>query len=313
VRSATRAPVARPERRVCARTRGAPRGRRAPRLACAVLALAVSAGSAPAQIAAGRVVRAAVLSGVVTDTSGVPVPGATVAVERGGSAVTALDGRFVVSDLRPGRTAATVRRLGFLPADFELDLPAGTRVDLAARLVPSPTPLPTVIIDGERRELLLHANGYYDRARTANGRFLGPEFLDQRRHVQLSVVLRETPRVQVQCERAGARCRALVGVRACEARVWVDGTPAPDGALDEVVPRQRVRAVEVYASAPFVPGDFVRPGDTCGAIAIWTELAPSWSRYLPRRRLRLPPAGQPPAGQPPAAPDSAVRTVPNGG
>ena len=65
----------------------------------------------------------------------------------------------------------------------------------------------------------------------------------------------------------------------------MDGVPAPDGVLDEVVPRDRVRGVEVYLSAGFLPGDFLRPGDTCGAIAIWTEVAPTWSRSFPRQRL----------------------------
>ena len=72
--------------------------------------------------------------------------------------------------------------------------------------------------------------------------------------------------------------------------------PAPDGVLDEIVPRNRVRAVEVYRGAGFLPGEFMRPGDLCGAIAIWTEAAPTWSRYLPRQRLTVPkPDSAPPA------------------
>jgi hypothetical protein len=215
------------------------------------------------------------------------------------------EGRFTIGGLPAGHVGATVRRPGFLPADFELDLPAGTRVEVSVRLAPSVAVLPTVVVDGERRELILQANGFYDRARFGTGHFLRPEFLDARRSVPLSMVLREVPRLQLRCEVGGARCRAAIGTpgRACEPRLWVDGTPALDGALDEIVPRDRVRGVEVYTSAGFLPGDFLRPGDSCGAIAIWTELAPTWSRWLPRQRLQLPPAAA-------ARPDTQPRRLP---
>jgi hypothetical protein len=242
-----------------------------------------------------------VLAGVVSDSAGGRVAGATVRLDRGGgTALTDDEGRFVLGALPAGHVGATVRRLGFLPADFELDLPAGTRVEVSVRLVPSAAALPTLIVDGERRELTLQANGFYERARVATGRFLRPEFLDARRGVPLSTVLREVPRVTMRCELGGVRCRATVGPTsaACEPRVWVDGMPAPDGALDELVPRDRVRGVEVYTSAGFLPGDFLRPGDTCGAIAIWTDVAPTWSRYLPRQKLRLPPPDSARAGVP---------------
>lgn len=268
-------------------------------LAAGLALLAAAPGAAGAQ-GAGRLGAAAggrgILTGVVTDSSGSRIPGATVQLERGASVVSDDEGRFAIAGLPPGRIGATVRRVGFLPADFELELPAGKQVDVSVRLARSVAALPTVMVDGERRELGLHANGFYDRARGAAGRFLSPEFLDARRAVTLATVLREVPRMQLRCELGGTRCRAAVGTpgRACEPRLWVDGTPAPDGALDEIVPRDRVRGVEVYTGAGFVPGNFQRPGDTCGAIVIWTEFAPTWSRLLPRQRLRLPATEPPP-------------------
>ena len=255
------------------------------------LSLVRAAAAQPAGSIAAQGRGRAVLTGVVTDSAGTRIGGATVRLDRnGGVTISDDDGRFAIAGLPAGRVGATVRRLGFLPADFELELQPGTRVELAVKLAPSVAALPTVVVDGERRELLLQANGFYERARFGNGTFLRPEFLEARRGVPLSTVLREVPRVTMRCEGTGGRCRAVVGTpaRACEATLWVDGMRAPDGVLDEVVSRDRVRGVEVYASAAFVPGDFVQPGDTCGAIAIWTEVAPTWSHYLPRQRLSVP-------------------------
>lgn len=278
-------------------------------LAAAVVA-ALAVGSAPALAraqSAGTIAAPgrgrAVLTGVVTDSAGAPVAGATVRLDRnGGATVSDDDGRFAIAGLPAGRVGASVRRLGFLPADFELEVQGGTRVEVAVKLAPSAAALPTVVVEGERRELLLEANGFYERARFGNGTFLRPEFLEARRGVPLSTVLREVPRVSMRCDPTGTRCRAAVGTpaRACEPTLWVDGMRAPDGVLDEVVSRDRVRGVEVYASAAFVPGDFVQPGDSCGAIAIWTEVAPTWSRYLPRQKLSVPAL----------RPDSALPRVP---
>jgi hypothetical protein len=183
-----------------------------------------------------------------------------------------------------------VRRLGHLPADFELEVPRGTRVEVAVKLVASPTPQPTVVVEGQRRDFLLYANGFYDRQRVANGTFLDPEFLAARAGVPLHTVLREVTRVRQVCDPSQMRCRTLLdGLgQACEPRVWVDGTLAPAGAFDEIVARQRVRAMEVYRTAPQIPIQFQRLGERCGAILVWTEQAPGWSaRYLPRRVLRL--------------------------
>lgn len=267
-------------------------------VAVAVAAGAERLGAQPATAARGR----SSVAGVVQDDDGRPVPGAVVRFETlGRGVVTGEDGRFALAGLPAGRHPGTVRRLGFLPGDFLLELPSNVRVDVAVRMVASPTALPSVVVDGEQRDFLLHANGYYARARARNGVFLGPEFLSARPGVPLHTVLREVHRLRVQCDPSGARCAtALDGPSGpCRPRLWVDGAVAPDGVLDEVVPRDRVRAVELYRSAPFVPPEFVRAGDVCGAVAIWTDQAPTWSRYLPRQVVTVP---LPPPPEPASAP-----------
>lgn len=249
--------------------------------------LAARPASAQGVAAAGR----SSVVGLVRDSAGQPIAGALVRFEAlGRGVVTGDDGRFAVTGLRAGPLAGGVRRLGYLPGDFVLQMPPGVQVSVEVRMAASPTRLPSVVVDGERRDFLLMANGYYDRARASTGTFLGPEFLEARRGVSLHTLLREVPRVRVVCDPVGLRCDPMFARpgATCAPRLWVDGVVAPAGVVDEIVPRDRVRAVEVYPSAAFVPGDFVRPGDLCGVIAIWTEQAPTWSRYLPRQVVSVP-------------------------
>lgn len=270
--------------------------------------LAAAAGLAPrraavAQAAIAPIPGRAHLVGVVRDSGGTPIPGATVRLTsdpRG--AVSGPDGRFVLPGVLPGPTVGTVRRLGHLPVEFEVDLPRGARVEVAVTLVPSPTRLPTVVVDGERRDFLLYANGFYERRGRGQGVFLDPGFLEPRSAAPLKTVLREVPRLRQRCDPVGARCQMLIerpGAEACEPTVWLDGAPAPDGAVDEVVPVARVRGVEIYRDPLFAPGSFVTPGARCGAIVVWTDAAPGFSAFLPRRKLLLPPPA-----------DSAPATVP---
>jgi hypothetical protein len=166
-----------------------------------------------AVVAAARVPHAAAqasaVRGVVRDDAGAGVPGAVVRFEALRRAVvTDESGRFALAGVPPGRHPAVVRRLGFLPGDFVLDLPAGVAVELLVRMAPSPTPLPSIVVEGERRDYLLHANGYYERARAGAGTFLGPEFLEARPNVALRTLLREVPRLNLRCDPTGQRCAA---------------------------------------------------------------------------------------------------------
>jgi hypothetical protein len=98
------------------------------------------------------------LSGVVTDTLGVPLPLAeliAVGVGDGGGgrnwqvARTDAAGRFAFRDIRPGQYALTVRRIGYNPIQVTIELRDGAPQSVQFELVPRPQQLPDVLVDVE--------------------------------------------------------------------------------------------------------------------------------------------------------------------
>jgi hypothetical protein len=218
----------------------------------------------------------AAIDGTVTDATGRLLAGAVVTVDGLElSDVTTGRGVFVVRGLPPGTQRFLVRRVGYTPAAFELDLPPAATVHLQITMQPALVMLGAIVVDGESRPLPLFRNGFYERAtRQAQGFFYPPDEMDRRRLSSLSALLAEIPGLQV--ERRNNQTVAYgrnVGAGPCELNLWVDGALARVGSapLDELAPAPIVRAVEVYPSAATVPAKYVRQNNLCGAIVVWTR------------------------------------------
>jgi hypothetical protein len=208
---------------------------------------------------AGRVLAAAVVT-----AQGLPV-----------SDVTTGRGFFHVRGLPAGPRRFTIRRVGFQPVTFDLDLPDGATVHLQVTLRPSVVMLSTIVVDGEMRSLGLVRSGFYDRVvRQSQGYFYPPEEMERRKLTTLASLLTEIPGLHI--ERRNNEAVALgrsVGTGRCELNLWVDGTPARAAAapLDHLAPAHLVRAVEVYPSASVVPTEYVLQNNLCGAVVVWTR------------------------------------------
>lgn len=77
----------------------------------------------------------------------------------------------------------------------------------------------------------------------------------------------------------------------CRAVVFVDGTYTPMGGsggctIDDVVPRDNVAAIEVYARPVLIPAEYVNLSSGCGVLAIWTRYATENVRILPPKSER---------------------------
>ncbi len=85
----------------------------------------------------------AVVSGTVRDNTGAAVPGVTVTSTRAGEqsapilAVTEMDGRFQLADLRPGAYTLEAVLDGFQPVKSSVKLVTGQKLDVAFTLVPA--------------------------------------------------------------------------------------------------------------------------------------------------------------------------------
>ena len=241
------------------------------------LLLALVAGVAPAaaraQAARGGT---AGLAGVVTDFADRRLVGASVVVESDtATAISDRHGEFRVRGLAAGPRRFFVRRVGYQPVLFEVDLPAAAVVTVHVRLEQNAVSIGTLVIEGERHSLPLFREGFYDRAaRHPHGWFFPPEEIVRRRLTTVTSLLSEVPGVTIN-RRNGESFAAgrSVGTGPCPFDIWLDGARVQKGIndLELLAPGPLIRAVEVYPSAATVPARFVRNNTLCGALVIWTK------------------------------------------
>lgn len=232
--------------------------------------------------------RTAVLDGVVHDSLGTPLEGAVVTIEALGRTVLSDGaGRFRVGGLPSDTLDVSVRRVGFAPAYFAAAIPPATTVSVAVKMLPNAVKLGTIVVEGEARDITLSRSGFYDRKRFGNGVFLGPEFMGPRKGLAASTVMREVPRVRVQCVSGGMRgCRPLLGgsLSTCAPDIFVDDmlvrNPGTD--FDAIVDTRYVVGIEVYRTLLETPPQYQRVDTNCGSIVVWTEFAPRATRRKKR-------------------------------
>lgn len=289
-----------------------------PRIFVAVLGLASLAAAAtaqePAAAAAPVVARAFTITGVVRDTAGRPLEGAEARVDSGRVSLSGPDGTFTIFGVTGMPARVRIRRLGFEAAELNVSPPVdGERVNVAVTLIPNSVQLGTIVVEGRALDTRLWNAGFYKRARLGVGRFIGPDELE---HFAggLATVLRETPRIIMDHRNNEDYAYARAGSHTCRMNVFVDGqfaryaNPGVSGRGDQgvgvnaIVPRDDIRAVEIYPSLTSVPSQFLRigpapnqtsdgragripaagssprqaeeegPSDAaCGAIVIWTR------------------------------------------
>ena len=243
----------------------------------AALLLALAAVAAPlaarAQSASGA---RSGLAGVVTDFADQRLVGASIVVESDtASAISDRRGEFRVRGLRTGPRRFFVRRVGYQPILFEVDLPPDAVVTVHVRLEPNAVSIGTLVIEGQHHSLPLFREGFYDRAaRHPHGWFFPPEEVVRRRLTTVTSLLSEVPGVTIN-RRNGESFAAgrSVGTGPCPFDIWLDGARVQKGVndLELLAPGPLVRAVEVYPSAATVPARFVRSNSLCGALVIWTK------------------------------------------
>ncbi len=223
----------------------------------------------------------ATLVGSVRDSAGSAVPGVEVWL-RGSDLYThtADDGSFRLPGAPPGAARVTVRRMGFAPTTFDVQLHAGQTDSLVVSLSMVAATLDGVSVQEERdsRSKRLLA-GFWERRSRGFGHFVTRDEIDARNPHEFTDIVRTTPGVSIVTinGRQSIRFSRSIGTRVdCPPQYWIDGMPLQSATPDEFQP-QDVEALEVYAGAATIPPQFaprmVSFGPkTCGAIVIWTRL-----------------------------------------
>lgn len=221
------------------------------------------------------------LRGVVLSSEGeLPVPGAEILVAPGLRAVTDSAGRFRLPGLPPGRLRFDLR-LPDLPArtlEVEIEDASVTSVVLrvSTRIIPAPA-LDVVVRSATTRKGKLA--GFYRRRARGIGAFIDRTEIERRDPREVSDLLRSVPGVDVARGPGSTgriemtRSSALLAHRDCRVVYFVDGLRIPPEnafRLDELSPRD-LEAIEVYRGVSEVPAIFLRTGEECGVVAVWTR------------------------------------------
>lgn len=223
--------------------------------------------------------RPATLRGNVRDSSNSPISYATVAWGAPPQSLQSTDsGSFEIAGLTPGRTHITVRRLGFVPVEFDLVLRPGVIKPIIVTMVAAPGRLAAVAVEtsspedtDSMRAARFKATGFFDRMAIHRGYFIPPREVDNRRPAFVSDLLYGVPGVRMLGTPHSASVRYLSTTGQCRLRIYLDGQPAPDG--DDFIPGSDIKAVEIYTSLAEVPGSFM-PSPLkgyCGSIVVWTR------------------------------------------
>lgn len=217
------------------------------------------------------------LSGVVVDTVDSPVQFAQVAIVNGALGATTDDGgRFRLSNLVSGKNIVEVRRIGYVPVYFQVDIPEAVNIEVRIKMTPAIATLAHVDVTDVRDPL--RRVGFYDRMAAGIGYFLSPEMLSRLRPLRATDAFMNIPNVAV--DRRGNKSRVMTANYRCEYGMVIDnvlvgeaGSRVRTTSPDDLVSASDLYAIEVYPRNRGLPLRFLGMAheDGCGTIVIWTR------------------------------------------
>ncbi|MEO5588573.1 MAG: TonB family protein [Gemmatimonadaceae bacterium] len=227
----------------------------------------------------------AMLGGLVTDSAGNPITGATLSIPALSlQARTDEHGEFRFPSVSPGAVHMQVRRLGFTQIERDLAVQAGeTAGKLHFTLAAVPTSLAPVLVTSDRAEFTGRLAGYYRRMqRRSSGYFIARDEIDQKSYRTLSQLLKGVPGINAFALRSGGST-VRIRQRDCRPLVWLDGVPMPAGEVDlDAFPVSTFHGIEVYSGSTSAPSDYTANAglSSCGTILLWSR---GPDTELPRR------------------------------
>jgi hypothetical protein len=246
------------------------------------------AGSGRA-VARGR----AVLTGVLRDSTGRPLPSGMVRVVASElEEPVGANGRFRLADLPAGEHVVEAYAVGYAPTRLRLRLREGGTLDTAI-VLDQATVLATVRTTGVR-----DLTGFEERRRrSAGGRFITRADIERQNIRRTTDVLLTVPGMvmrpigqDVAGSGAFARGQSLGGMvpggeyvmqfrrtmknqYVCPIQFYLDGAPyeVTPSQLDNDIAAQMIEAVEVYDGSSKIPPQFAGYKAGCGVVVLWTR------------------------------------------
>ncbi len=212
------------------------------------------------------------ISGRVVTPSGSPIVGARVSLAGAeGFALTNERGEFVLSSQPAGSQSVVVRRLGYEPAEFAMNLSPARPVEVEVEL-PEFVPVLSPVIVTAQLDDALDRVGFSRRKRAGFGRYMTLEEIEQRGALHIVDLLAGFPMLRSVSSGTDRRITGRPrGVQPGCVSFFVDGIPwiGGDSPADFLHP-QEIGAVEAY-TAGSTPAEFSRSLSSCETVLLWTR------------------------------------------
>ena len=211
--------------------------------------------------------------GVVKDSLGSPVAGATIASAKTGQTATSNErGEFRLAGITSG-DELKARRLGFSPSVRQISS-SQSEQQVEFRLAAIPRLLNPVVISSNKPDYKGRLAGYYQRLeRRSYGQFIPRDVIDKGSTRKLSQLLKTIPGVNSVGILGGGSGIRMRG-RGCRPLVWLDGVPMPAGEVDlDAFPTSTLHGIEIYLGSSNAPSEFTLNGgfSSCGTIILWSR------------------------------------------
>ena len=240
------------------------------------LCLAIAGARSVSAQAGSAATSTARLSGRVADAVGaaivkaeILVPNTSLRTESGS------DGRFELASLPAGDVDVVVRRLGFAPAKFTVQLGSGERREIRVLLSPVAMLMDSVAVKAEGPSVEVAYGGFERRKSRGFGTFITREQIDKKRPRVTTDLFRTVSGVKLLRENGSpVVVSARLGTMAyCPVRYFIDGADYPlyGQSIDTMIQVADIGAIEVYPGGATVPPQFGGRESACGVIAIWTR------------------------------------------
>jgi hypothetical protein len=186
-------------------------------------------------------------------------------------------GEFTMKNLPSGSKMLLARHVGFGAETAPVDLSSLQQKRVMIKLSKFVAIMDPVLVTA-RRSAALDKIGFNQRKKSAFGRYIGPDRIQQMHPVHLTDILRQVPGLRVSYGQYGAvvsSSRAYgAGLGGGCVQYYVDEMPYREmtpGDINNFVTGGEVVAVEVYSGAG-TPGRFIQPGaSSCTTIVLWTR------------------------------------------
>ena len=225
----------------------------------------------------------AALRGIVTDTGGIPIAGADVAIStRRQSAQTNSDGRFFFTRMYSGVVEISIRRLGYEPMKARVKLIEGRVEVIDVILVARPALLDQIDVSDQAARQRLGIEGFHQRRLQGLGTYVSREDIEKRNTASVSAILRTVPGIRFISIRGNSSAQGVrfnntsIRQRDCMPMIWLDGQAAPGLEVDDLI-LPDVEGIELYNGPATTPMQFSQQqnANTCGTIVIWSRPPPS--------------------------------------